>query len=190
MFFRTKHFKPKKIITFSHKSMKPAKKNLGIVHIGADHAGFYLKEALVEYLKKLGYEVIDHGAHRFEKFDDFPDFVIPVAKAVYENPTSVKGIIIGGSGQGEAMAANQFPNVRSAVFYGNKIFQGKSVIKYTREHNDSNVLSLGARFVTTAEAKDAVKVWLNTSFSGEYKYIRRIKKIEKILREIRLKDHF
>lgn len=163
---------------------------LGIIHIGADHAGFYLKEALVDYLKKLNYDVIDHGAARFEEFDDYPDYVIPVAKAVYERPHSIRGIIIGGSGQGEAMAANQFPNVRATVFYGNKMFQGTDIVKLSRQHNDANILSIGARFVTTGEAKDAVRVWLNTPFSGEYKYIRRIKKIEKILREVRLKDHF
>jgi ribose 5-phosphate isomerase B len=88
------------------------------------------------------------------------------------------------------MAANQFPGVRAAVFYGNKVFQGKDIIRLSREHNDANILSLGARFMSTREAKSAVRVWLRTPFSDDYKYIRRIKKIEKILREIRLKDHF
>jgi ribose 5-phosphate isomerase B len=161
-----------------------------VIHIGADHAGFYLKEALVTYLKKLKYEVIDHGANFFDGYDDYPDFVIPVAKAVYEQPNSVRGIVIGGSGQGEAMVANQFPNVRAAVFYGNKMFQGTDIVKLSREHNDANILSIGARFVSTGEAKDAVRIWLSTPFSDDYKYIRRIKKIEKTLREIRLKDHF
>ncbi len=161
-----------------------------IIHIGADHAGYSLKEALVPYLKKLGYEVKDHGAHCLDKFDDFPDFVIPVAKAVSEDPTRVKGIIIGGSGQGEAMAANQFPEVRAAVFYGNKLFGNSNILKLSREHNDANILSLGARFLSTGQAKDAVRVWLKTEFLPDYKYIRRIKKIAKILREIRLKDHF
>jgi ribose 5-phosphate isomerase B len=169
---------------------KIKKTSAGIIHVGADHAGFYLKEALVTYLEKLNYEVIDHGANHFDEFDDYPDFVVPVAKAVSERPHNVKGIIIGGSGQGEAMAANQFPNVRATVFYGNKVFGGSDIIKLSRQHNDANVLSLGARFVSTGEAKRAVKTWLNTPFSEDYKYIRRIKKIEKILREIRLKDHF
>jgi ribose 5-phosphate isomerase B len=169
---------------------KIKKTSAGIIHIGADHAGFYLKEALVIYLRKLNYEVIDHGADRFDEFDDYPDFVIPVAKAVSERPNNVKGIIIGGSGQGEAMAANQFPNVRATVFYGNKMFQGTDIIKLSRQHNDANVLALGARFISASEARSAVKTWLNTKFSEDYKYIRRIKKIEKILREIRLKNHF
>jgi ribose 5-phosphate isomerase B len=170
--------------------VKPKKKVVGIIHIGADHAGFSLKEALVDYLKKLNYEVIDHGAHLYDEFDDFPDFVAPVGQAVSDHPTSTKGIVIGGSGQGEAMAANQFPNVRAVVFYGNKIFHGTDIIKLSRQHNDANVLALGARFLTTSEAKDAVKTWLNTPFSGGYQYIRRIKKIEKILREVRLKKNF
>lgn len=169
---------------------KVKKTSAGIVHIGADHAGFSLKEALVAYLKKLNYEVVDHGAQVYDEFDDFPDFIAPVASAVSDNPTKIKGIVIGGSGQGEAMAANQFPNVRAAVFYGNKIFQGTDIIKLSRQHNDANVLSLGARFLTTGEAKDAVRVWLETPFLGGYKYIRRIKKTEKILREIRLKKNF
>lgn len=166
------------------------KASKGIVHIGADHAGFSLKEALVDYLKKLNYEVVDHGAHLYDKFDDYPDFTAPVGKAVSLHPNSTKGIVIGGSGQGEAMVANQFPNVRAVVFYGNKIFGGDDIIKLSREHNDANVLSIGARFVSAGEAKSAVKEWLITPFSGEYKHIRRIKKIEKVLREVRLKNNF
>jgi len=134
--------------------------------------------------------VVDHGAHYYDEFDDYPDFVVPVSRAVSDHPNTIKGIVIGGSGQGEAMVANQFPNVRAAVFYGNKIFQGSDIIKLSRQHNDANVLSLGARFISTGEAKDAVRVWLTTPFSGDYKYIRRIKKTEKILREIRLKKNF
>lgn len=168
----------------------PKKEKAGIVHIGADHAGFSLKEALVDYLKKLNYEVVDHGAHYYDEFDDYPDFVAPVGRAVSDHPTAIKGIVIGGSGQGEAMVANQFPNVRAVVFYGNKIFQGTDIIKLSRQHNDANVLSLGARFLTTGEAKDAVRVWLTTPFSGEYKHVRRIKKMEKILREVRLRKGF
>jgi ribose 5-phosphate isomerase B len=168
----------------------PKKEKAGVIHIGADHAGFYLKEALVSYLKKLNYQVVDHGAHFYDEFDDYPDFVAPVGKAVSDRPNSVKGIVVGGSGQGEAMVANQFPNVRAVVFYGNKIFQNSDIIKLSRQHNDANVLSLGARFLTTREAKNAVKTWLTTAFLGDYKYVRRIKKTEKVLREIRLKKNF
>ena len=170
--------------------MKTKKKITGIVHLGADHAGFYLKEAIANYLRKLNYEVIDHGAHVYDKFDDYPDFISPVGRAVSDQPNGVKGIVFGGSGQGEAMVANQFPNVRAVVFYGNKIFQNSDIIKLSRQHNDANVLSLGARFLTTSEAKQAVKTWLTTPFSEDYKHIRRIKKTEKILREVRLKKNF
>lgn len=168
----------------------PKKEKKEVVHIGADHAGFELKEALASYLQKLGYEVVDHGAHLYDEYDDYPDFIAPVGKAVSDHPSNVKGIVIGGSGQGEAMVANQYPNVRAVVFYGNKIFQGTDIIKLSREHNDANVLSLGARFMTTSEAKKAVRIWLQTPFSGEYKHIRRIKKMEKILREVRLRKSF
>lgn len=168
----------------------PKKAYVGVVHIGADHAGYSLKEALVDYLTSLNYKVVDHGAHLYDEYDDYPDFTAPVGAAVSDQPNTIKGIVIGGSGQGEAMVANQFPNVRAVVFYGNKIFKGNDIIKLSRMHNDANVLSLGARFLTTSEAKRAVKEWLTTPFSGEYKHIRRIKKIEKVLREVRLKKHF
>ncbi len=181
---------PKEKIKLRVNAPKVKKTSAGIIHIGADHAGFELKEVLVTYLKKLNYEVVDHGAHVYDEFDDYPDFVAPVGQAVSDRPHMVKGIVIGGSGQGEAMVANQFPNVRAVVFYGNKIFQNSNIIKLSRQHNDANILSLGARFLTIGEAKDAVRTWLNTPFSGEYKYIRRIKKTEKILREIRLKKNF
>lgn len=161
-----------------------------IVHFGADHAGFELKEALASHVQKLGYEVVDHGAHFYDEYDDYPDFVAPVGKAVSDHPHGVRGIVLGGSGQGEAMVANQFPGVRAVVFYGDRIFKNSSIIKLSREHNDANVLSIGARFVSVAEAKRAVKVWLGTSFSGDYKHIRRIKKMEKILREVRLNKNF
>jgi len=170
--------------------MTITKEKKEVIHIGADHAGFYLKESLVDYLKKLGYGVVDHGAHLYDEFDDYPDFVAPVGKAVSDRPNKIKGIVIGGSGQGEAMVANQFPHVRAVVFYGNKVFQGTDIIKLSRQHNDANVLALGSRFVSTGEAKDAVRIWLKTEFSGEDKYIRRIKKVEKILREVRLKSNF
>ncbi len=168
----------------------PKQKEKIIVHIGADHAGFELKEALAAYLQKLGYEVVDHGAHVYDEFDDYPDFIAPVGRAVSDHPNGLRGIVIGGSGQGEAMVANQFPNVRAVVFYGNKVFQNSDIIKLSRQHNDANVLSLGARFLSTGEAKDAVRIWLKTPFSGDYKHIRRIKKMEKILRDVRLKKNF
>lgn len=154
------------------------------VLIGTDHAGFELKEEIVPFLKKLGYEVEDKGALKFEEGDDYPDYIIPVAKEVSQNPKDVKGIIIGGSGQGEAICANRFPNVRAVVFNGQyRPADGRLVpyeIMITRQHNDANILSLGARFLTLEEAKESVKLWLETPFSEDARHIRRLKKIDDI----------
>jgi len=156
------------------------------IYIGTDHAGFELKEKLVLFIKKLGYEVIDCGAYKYEKEDDYPDFVSPVAKAVALNPDSIHGIVLGASGQGEAIVANRYPNVRAVVFYGKAGFFPKDdIIKLSREHNDSNILSLGARFLNIGQAKKAVKMWLSTNFTYKDRHVRRIKKIEKISREIK-----
>jgi len=156
------------------------------IYIGADHAGFNLKQELIPFVKKLGYDVFDCGAYGYDEEDDYPDYISPVAKAVALNPEINCGIILGGSGQGEAMVANRFPNVRAMVFYGHPgLFSKGDIIRLGREHNDSNILSLGSRFLTTKEAKKAVKVWLSTHFTNETRHIRRIKKIEKISREIK-----
>jgi ribose 5-phosphate isomerase B len=156
------------------------------VYIGTDHAGFQLKQELVPFIKELGYEVFDLGANKFEDGDDYPDFISPVAKAVALNPEHNIGIILGGSGQGEAIVANRYPNVRAIVYYGDPgLFPKDDIIILGREHNDSIILSLGARFLKPKEAKIAVKVWLETAFSNEERHIRRIKKIERVSREIK-----
>jgi ribose 5-phosphate isomerase B len=167
-------------------------KNLGFrshkkkIYIGTDHAGFFMKQELILFIKKLGYDVIDCGAYDYEKEDDYPDYISPVAKIVALNPEHNLGIILGGSGQGEAIVANRFPNVRATVFYGNPgLFSKDDIIKLSRDHNDSNVLSLGARFIKIKEAKKAIRTWLATNFSNEARHIRRIKKIEKISREVK-----
>lgn len=159
--------------------------NIRIIHIGADHAGFGLKTDLIEYLEKKGYEVIDHGAYDYEEDDDYPDYVIPVASEISSDlDNHSKGIVIGGSGQGEAIVANRFPNVRAVVFNGQyEPNDGREVpneIVLSREHNDSNVLSLGARFLSTAEAIEALDLWLETAFSGEERHVRRIQKIDSL----------
>ncbi len=166
--------------------------NLGVIshkpkiYIGTDHAGFELKEKLIPFVKTLGYEVVDCGAFKYEKEDDYPDFVSPVAKAVALNPDNNCGIILGASGQGEAIVANRYPNVRAVVFYGKPgLFPKDDIIKLSREHNDSNVLSLGARFLNIGQAKKAVKEWLSVQFTYKERHIRRIKKIEKISREVK-----
>lgn len=156
------------------------------IYIGTDHAGFAMKQELIPFIKDLGYEVVDCGAYEYDATDDYPDFISPVAKAVALNPESNCGIVLGGSGQGEAMVANRYPNVRAVVFYGNSgIFSKNEIVKLSREHNDSNILSLGVRFLKIREAKNAVKIWLGTHFSNEERHIRRIKKIERISREIK-----
>lgn len=143
------------------------------IFIGTDHAGFEMKEVLLPFLRELGHEVEDLGAHTFEALDDYPDFIRPVAEAVAQNPES-RGIILGGSGQGEAMCANRVKGARAAVYYGGAL----DIVVLSREHNDANILSLGARFVETDEAKEAVRLWLQTPFSGEEKHQRRINKID------------
>ena len=143
-----------------------------IIHIATDHAGLELKEKVKSYLSKLDYEVIDHGAYEYDALDDYPDFIFPCAKAV-SNDTNSKGIILGGSGQGEAMAANRVKGVRAAVFYNGP----DEIIKLSRQHNDANILSLGARFMSDQEMYKIIELWLSTDFeSGRHK--RRIEKLD------------
>ncbi len=142
------------------------------IFLASDHAGFALKEELRGFLLGLGYEVADMGAHRFDKNDDYPDFVRPVAERIAKEQDAF-GIILGGSGEGEAMAANRMPGVRAAVWYG----KNDRIITLSREHNNANMLSIGARFVSIDEAKQATKLWLETPFSHEPRHQRRIDKI-------------
>lgn len=144
------------------------------VYLATDHAGFELKEKIKEFLKKEGYELKDFGASSLDPEDDYPDFISQAAEAISKDPNS-KAIILGGSGQGEAIVANKFPNVRAAVYYGRL----EQMPVLTRQHNDSNILSLGARFLKEEEAFKAVKLFLETPFSNEERHIRRIEKIKK-----------
>jgi ribose 5-phosphate isomerase B len=157
--------------------------NTTIIHIGSDHAGYELKEALKLFLEKKGYQVIDHGADEYDEDDDYPDFIFPVAQNVALD-TDSKGIILGGSGQGEAIAANRIKGIRTVVFNGQyQPVDGREVpeeIIISRQHNDANILSLGARFLSEEEAKEAVDLWLETDFSGEERHLRRIKKLDQI----------
>jgi ribose 5-phosphate isomerase B len=146
------------------------------IYIASDHAGFELKGNLINYLETQGYVIQDMGPHVYDEADDYPDFVSLVAQEVSKSPEDSLGIVIGGSGQGEAIVANRFPNIRASVYYGGNL----EIVKKTREHNDSNVLSLGARFMSVEEAEEALKVWLETPFSGDERHIRRIKKIEEV----------
>ena len=143
-----------------------------IIHIATDHAGLELKEKVKSYLSKLDYEGVDHGAYEYDALDDYPDFIFPCAEAVSNDPNS-KGIILGGSGQGEAMAANRVKGVRAAVFYNGP----DEIIKLSRQHNDANILSLGARFMSDQEMYKIIELWLSTDFeSGRHK--RRIEKLD------------
>ena len=143
------------------------------IYIGSDHAGFELKRHLISYLSTLDHESYDCGPYEYVHDDDYPDYVSKVAREVADDPDAV-GVVIGYSGQGEAMVANRFPNVRCAVYYGGP----KHILTLSREHNEANMLSLGANFVTTDEAKKALEIWLHTSFSHDDRHIRRIEKIE------------
>jgi ribose 5-phosphate isomerase B len=153
----------------------------GKILVASDHAGFGLKERLIAYLKELGYEVEDKGAFEYNEEDDYPDFIIPLAREVSQRPNEIKGIIFGGSGQGEAMAANKFSGVRAALYYGQGQCvvrdEDESIIKLSREHNDANILSLGARFVTEEEMKRVVKEWLDTPFVDNDRHKRRLAKM-------------
>ena len=142
------------------------------IHLATDHAGLELKEKVKLYLSDLNYEVIDHGAYEYDALDDYPDFIFPCANAVSNDPKS-KGIILGGSGQGEAMAANRVKGVRAAVFYNGP----DEIIKLSRQHNNANILSLGARFMSEEEMYKIIEVWLSTDFeSGRHQ--RRIEKLD------------
>ena len=143
-----------------------------IIHIATDHPGVGRKEKVKSYLSNLEYEVVDHGAYEYDAQDDYPDFIFPCAEAV-SNDSNSKGIILGGSGQGEAMAANRVKGVRAAVFYNGP----DEIIKLSRQHNDANILSLGARFILEEEIYKIIELWLSTDFaSGRHK--RRIEKLD------------
>ncbi len=157
------------------------------IYFAADHAGFFLKGEILEFVKKLGFETVDCGSNILDNNDDFTDYIAPAAEAVSKDPDNSRAVIFGGSGQGEAMLANRFRNVRATVFYGDPssgLFRKKkaNIIDLSRKHNNANVLSIGARFVGAREAKRAVKKWLETPFPGEIRHKRRISKIEEITR--------
>ena len=146
------------------------------IYFASDHAGFELKGKLVNFVRELGYEVNDLGPSTFNPEDDYPIYIARAAEMVSENPDNARGIIIGASGQGEDMVADKFPNVRSAEYYGGEL----EIVELSREHNNANILSLAARFLSENEAKEAVKLWLETPFSEEERHKRRLEEIEKL----------
>ncbi len=155
--------------------------------IASDHAGFALKEALIEHIRTLGYDLEDMGPFSYNQDDDYPDFMTPLAQRVASSP-EVRGIIVGGSGQGEAMCADRVSGVRAAVFYGpmrvvsslniegDRSEDGYDVVRLPRLHNDANVLSIGARFVSVEQANEAARIFLETPFSEAPRHIRRLAK--------------
>ncbi|MES3005333.1 MAG: RpiB/LacA/LacB family sugar-phosphate isomerase [Patescibacteria group bacterium] len=168
------------------------------IFIAADHAGFELKKFLVEKLSEDHHEMIDCGAHQLIEDDDYPKYISKAARDVSEceiarmrgaitnspndEDLEVRGIVIGGSGQGEAIMANRYESVRAAVYYGGP----EEIVTLSREHNDANILSLGARFLSETEALKVVKLWLKTKFSGEERHIRRIGEVDLIAGESNL----
>ena len=143
------------------------------IYIAADHAGFNLKKYLKKQLLADGYDIEDCGAFDFDPLDDYPDFIIPAAEKVANQPNS-RGIIIGGSGQGEAMAANRIQGVRAAVYYDGPI----DIVKLSRLHNNANILSLGARFLSVERATEILNIWLAEKFEGE-RHENRINKLDR-----------
>ena len=144
------------------------------IFIAADHAGYELKRELKEFLKAEGYTVHDEGFFEFNEDDDYPDVVTIVAKHVGRDPAGSRGIVIGGSGQGEAMCANRVRGVRAAVLYS----YHEDIVRFSRVHNDANVLALGARFISAEDSKRALQLWLTTDASEDERYQRRNLKLD------------
>lgn len=143
------------------------------IFLASDHAGFALKGALATHLQSKGYTVEDMGPHEYIEGDDYPDYCIPIAKKVAQNKDTF-GIVVGMSGQGEAMACNRVRGARAVVYYGGE----SEVLTLSRQHNNANILSLGAKFFSEEDAAKAVEMWLATPFSGDERHIRRIEKLD------------
>lgn len=137
------------------------------VHIGGDHAAWDLKQALVAAVSAEGHEVVDHGPHEFDAQDDYPRFCVPAAEAVAADPGSL-GVVLGGSGNGEQIAANKVTGIRAALAYDT------DTASLAREHNDANVVAIGARKHSEAEAIELVRTFLATPYSGQARHTRRI----------------
>ncbi|WP_324652913.1 ribose-5-phosphate isomerase [Georgenia sp. H159] len=137
------------------------------IHIAADHAGFELKAALVEHLTAGGHDVVDHGADTYDALDDYPSFCFSAGEAVVAEPGSL-GIVLGGSGNGEQIAANKVRGVRAALAWD------LDTATLARAHNDANVISLGARKHSVDDAVALVEAFLAEPFSGEARHQRRI----------------
>jgi ribose 5-phosphate isomerase B len=140
------------------------------VYLGSDHAGFELKATLVAWLTEAGHEPVDCGPHGYDPEDDYPAYVMRAAQGVVDNPGSL-GIVIGGSGNGEQIAANKIPGIRAALAWT------AGTAQLARQHNDANVLSLGAREYSTDDAVSFAKIFVETPFSDEIRHARRLAEI-------------
>ena len=146
------------------------------VHLGADHAAYELKVHLQEHLRAVGHEVVDHGPLRLDPDDDYPVFCLRAAEATAAEPGSL-GVVLGGSGNGEQIAANKVDGVRAALAWS------AETARLAREHNDANVVSVGARMHSLEEATEIVEVFLAQRFSGHDRHARRIEMVMRYARE-------
>lgn len=157
------------------------------VHIATDHAGMELSQYLVEQLSQRGFEMIDHGPEVYDALDDYPSFCIHAAQAVIEDRQAGMdslGIVLGGSGNGEQMAANKVTGIRAALAWS------LDTAKLAREHNDAQVVALGGRQHTREEGLEIVLAFLNEPFSGDERHVRRIAQIEEFERTGRIVGHY
>jgi len=140
------------------------------IHIGSDHAGLELKAELIKHLSGNGHDVTDHGPFEYDALDDYPDFCIPAAEAVAKDPSSL-GIVLGGSGNGEQIAANKVKGIRAALAWSIE------TAKLAKAHNNANVIAVGQRQHSAQEVKDFIDAFIATSFPGDERHARRIAKI-------------
>jgi ribose 5-phosphate isomerase B len=140
------------------------------IHIGSDHAGLEFKNRIVAHLEFQGHQVTDHGPHTYDPLDDYPVFCIPAAQAVVADPGSL-GIVLGGSGNGEQIAANKVKGIRAALVWN------EATAIAAREHNDANVVAIGGRMHTEEEALALVDLFIATPFTNDERHVRRIKLI-------------
>lgn len=147
------------------------------VHLGSDHAGFELKAAVAAHLAEAGHEVVDHGATSYDPQDDYPAFCVAAAQGAVDDPGSL-ALVIGGSGNGEQIAANKVPGVRAALIWN------EDTARLAREHNDANVAGIGARMHDEATALRLVDVFVATPFSQDPRHVRRIEQVADFDRDL------
>lgn len=161
------------------------------IALSTDHAGYEDLQKLNELLVAAGHVCVNFGPKQFDQADDYPDFIFPAARAVADGSCDM-GIIYGGSGQGEAIVANRVKGVRCAVYYGPAVATKPidatgqeaqdtyEILRLSRQHNNANMLSLGARFLSWSDVQKAVEIWLGTEFLHEARHERRIGKIDSL----------